>query len=662
MDRRNCFNSSNAKVAKARRSPGGASPVATFAAFVLKGVSTPLLEGRFPCGFPARAEIVRGSSSLPPPMSLDRRHFIATCASMGVGSTLLPGVLWGRLAAGADITKETIACAEEIAGVSFTDEQRAMMVDNLKRQSAASAALHKALPSNALAPALTFDPVPPGVTLPKRLTAPVKAVAARARVPIMARPQSLEELAFAPVSVLSTLVQRRRVKSLELTNMYLARLQRFDPQLHAVISLTEDRARRMARAMDEELARGKYRGPLHGIPWGAKDLLAAKGYRTTWGAGPFKEQVIDEDATVVQRLDAAGAVLVAKLTMGELAQGDVWFGETTRNPWWPAQGSSGSSAGPGSAVSAGLVGFAIGTETLGSISSPATRNGVTGLRPTFGRVPRTGAMALSWSMDKIGPMCRAVEDCAFVLAAIQGPDGLDRTVRAVPFVWDAARDPRALRVGYFKAAFDAPERNSATPPRVVRPAKAADDNALAVLKRLGIELIPVEVPDVDTSISTLILNAEAGAAFEDITIDGRVNQMVQQHAFAWPNTFRAAQFIPAVDYVNANRARMKMMQAWWELFRKVDVIVTPTGGTNQLTATNLTGNPAVILPHGFVESGPLQRPPGAPADSIPQPSPRPQVPVSLTFLGGLFDEARVLTVAKAFQDATDFHLRRPPGF
>jgi Asp-tRNA(Asn)/Glu-tRNA(Gln) amidotransferase A subunit family amidase len=308
------------------------------------------------------------------------------------------------------------------------------------------------------------------------------------------------------------------------------------------------------------------------------------------------------------------------------------------------------------------VGFAIGTETLGSISSPSTRNGVTGLRPTFGRVPRTGAMALSWSMDKIGPMCRAVEDCAFVLAAVHGPDGRDRTVKHVPFVWDAARDPKSLRVGYFKSAFDAPERNSATPPRRVRPAQAADDAALSVLRRLGIELIPVEVPDVDTTISTLILNAEAGAAFEDITLDGRVGQMVQQHAGAWPNTFRAAQFIPAVDYVNANRARMKMMQAWWDLFRTVDVIVTPTGGTNQLTATNLTGNPAVILPHGFVESSPLQRPPGAPTDSAPQPSPRPQVPVSLTFLGGLYDEARLLTVAKAFQDATPFHLKRPPGF
>jgi len=312
-------------------------------------------------------------------------------------------------------------------------------------------------------------------------------------------------------------------------------------------------------------------------------------------------------------------------------------------------------------VAAGLVPFAIGSETLGSISSPSTRNGVTGLRPTFGRVPRTGAMALSWTMDKLGPMCRTAEDCALVLAAIYGSDGVDRSARDVPFAWDPTLDVRRLRVGYFKSAFDRPERDPNDPSRVVHPTKAQDDAALAALRGLGIELIPVEPPQVEDQLVSLILTAEAGAAFEELTRTGRVNEMVQQTAGAWPNTFRAAQFIPAVDYINANRVRTDMLHRWWELFQQVDVIVTPTGGTNQLVATNLTGNPAVILPHGFTE-GPLLRRPQTPADSIAARQPRPQVPTSLTFLAGLYDEARLLAVAMAYQRATDWHLRRPPGF
>ena len=598
-------------------------------------------------------------------MLTDRRAFLGWCSTLGVGSTLFPGVLWAKLSAAADITVETIASAEALAGVSFTAEQREMMLENLRRQQRAQQALHAIPLDNAVAPAFHFDPVPPGEALPARLTAPAAATAVAtapsARIALRGAPQSVEELAFEPVRVLAELVRTRKVTSRELTDMYLRRLERFDPQLHAVVSLTPERARAQARAADEEIARGSYRGPLHGIPWGAKDLLATRGYRTTWGAGPYREQTVDADAAVVQRLDQAGAVLVAKLTLGELAMGDVWFGGTTRNPWYPEQGSSGSSAGPGSAVAAGLVGFAIGSETLGSISSPSTRNGVTGLRPTFGRVPRTGAMALSWTMDKIGPMCRAVEDCALVLAAINGPDGHDRSVKRVPFTWDPALDPRRLRVGYFKAAFDAPERSPTDPTRVARPAKAHDDAALEVLRRLGIELVPVEPPDVPTQLVSLILQAEAGAAFEELTRSGRADLLVQQHAGAWPNTFRAAQFIPAVDYINANRVRMDMMQQWWRLFEEVDVIVTPTGGTNQLPATNLTGNPAVILPHGFIE-GPQLPQPGAAADSITVRKARPPVPASLTFIGGLYDEARLLSVAMAYQDATDWHLRRPPGF
>jgi len=610
------------------------------------------------------------------PTSPDRREFLAFFSSIGLGTSLLPGVLWSKVAAGAEITKETIATAEEIAGVSFTDDERTMMVRNLTQQKQAIETLHKVALDNGIAPAIVFDPLPPGTTLPsKKKTPPV-----RQKIAMMARPGSVEELAFLPVAKLSALVRTRKVKPSELTDMYLDRLKRYDPQLKCVISLTEERARAQARAADAEISQGKYRGSLHGIPWGAKDLLAAKGYKTTWGAGPYKEQTIDADAAVVQRLDQAGAILVAKLTLGELAQGDNWFGGVTRNPWWPEQGSSGSSAGPSSATSAGLVGFSIGTETLGSISSPSTRCGVTGLRPTFGRVPRTGAMALAWSMDKIGPICRSVEDCALVLNAIYGPDGQDLAVRDYPFNWNASVKPSELRIGYFKAAFDLPERDSQDRPQ--HTTKAQDDAALEVLLHLGAHLIPVEPPQFAVG-SGLILQPEAGAAFENLVLSGRVKELVQQSPNSWPNTFRSAQFVPAVDYINANRARVLLMQQWWDLFKNFDVIVTPTGGAGQLGQTNLTGNPAVIIPNGFREAPPLGpgtsatpvAPPAAPRpDSTrapadtgrrtqpPATSPRPQTPVSITFLGPLYQEERPLALAHAYQQATDFHLRRPPGF
>lgn len=589
----------------------------------------------------------------------DRREFLSYFSAIGLGSSLLPGVLWSKVAAGAEITKETIASAEEIAGVSFTDEERAMMVRNLNQAKQAIEALHKVSIDNSVAPAILFEPLPPGVTLPPKRKAPMQ----RERVAVMARPGALEELAFLPVSKLSEMVRTRRVKPSELTEMYLDRLKRFDPQLKCVISLTEERARAQARVADQEISRGRYRGPLHGIPWGAKDLLAAKGYKTTWGAGPYKDQTIDADATVVQRLDDAGAILVAKLTLGELAQGDNWYGGVTRNPWWTEQGSSGSSAGPGSATAAGLVGFAIGTETLGSISSPSTRNGVTGLRPTFGRVPRTGAMALSWSMDKIGPMCRSAEDCALVFDAIIGPDGHDLTIKDYPFNWNAGVKPANLRIGYVKATFDLPERNASG--NLQHATKAQDDAALAVLQRLGATLVPVELPQANGAATSLILQPEAGAAFETLILSGKVKELVQQGANAWPNTFKAAQFIPAVDYLNANRARAVLMRAWWELFKTVDVIVTPTGGNAQLSQTNLTGNPSVIVPNGFREAPPLGGGGGGAAarpDSGAPTVPRPQTPVSLTFLGPLFQEELPLAVAHAYQQATDFHLRKPPGF
>jgi Asp-tRNA(Asn)/Glu-tRNA(Gln) amidotransferase A subunit family amidase len=578
------------------------------------------------------------SEEIPLPVGHDRRAFLNYFSAVGLGSTLLPGVLWARLNQGAEITVATIAGAEELAGLRFSDEQRQLLVDALKVQQAQIEQIHQIPLDNSVAPAVVFDPVPPGVTL--RL--PVKRQTVRSRVAQRAVPADLEELAFLPVTELAELVRRRMVTSTQLTEMYLGRIKRLDPVLKAVITLTEDRARAQARAADEEIARGLYRGPLHGIPWGAKDLFAVRGYKTTWGAGPFRDQVIDADAAVVTRLDKAGAVLIAKLTLGELAQGDIWFGGTTRNPWNVAQGSSGSSAGPASATAAGLVGFSLGTETLGSISSPCTRNGVTGLRPTFGRVPRTGAMALSWTMDKIGPICRSVEDCAFVLEAIHGPDNVDRVVKDVPFSWDAMLHPRTLRVGYVKSAFDLPERNEQG--QLQHGTKRFDDAALDVLRRLGVTLIPVELPAMSYGAMRIVLTAEGAAAFDELTRSGRDKELVQQTPRDWANTFRAARFIPAVEYVNANRARTLAMQRWHELFETVDVIVVPTMGGSQLVATNLTGHPAVIVPSGFRDT----------SETDPT-----KVPVSITFLGGLYQEAKLLAVAKAWQDATDFHLRHP---
>ncbi|HEX5580655.1 MAG TPA: amidase [Gemmatimonadaceae bacterium] len=555
----------------------------------------------------------------------DRRAFMAYLGSLGLGSTLLPGVLWAKLAAGADISKETIACAEELAGLTFDDAEREMMVEGLKDQARTLAALHEVELPNAVSPAIVFDPRPAGWALPSGQR-PMK----RAPVTMPAVPGNLEDLAFRPVTELSELVRTRKVSSMQLTRMYLARLKRLDAKLHAVVTLTEERALAQARAADEEIARGRYRGPLHGIPWGAKDMLAVRGHPTTWGAAPYRTQVIDEDAEVVRRLDEAGAVLVAKLTLGALAMGDVWFGGRTRNPWNLEQGSSGSSAGSSAATAAGLVGFAIGSETLGSISSPATRVGVTGLRPTFGRVPRTGAMALSWTMDKLGPLTRSAEDAALVLAAIHGPDGRDRSVHAVPFNWDATVRPSQLRVGYFRSVFERETRDEE--------GKRHDAAVLDVLRSLGAKLVPVEVPEVPYGAMRIILVSEAAAAFDELTRSGRDAELTEQGPNAWPNTFRVARFIPAADYVNANRVRSIAIERWHELMQQVDVIVTPTSGSNQLLATNLTGHPAVIVPNGFRANG---------------------TPTSITFLGGLYDEARPLALAHAYQQATDWHRRVP---
>ncbi len=612
---------------------------------------------------------------------LDRRNFMKTCSGLGLAGTLFPGVLWAQAQAqGAKkITKEMIENAAAIADVPIADDYKEMMLENLNDQAEGYEEIYKLHIPNSVEPALIFSPVVSGTKYetekwPMKMSAAPKTWSRSV-------PKNLDDLAFVSVRELAELVRTKEVSSIALTEMYLGRLKKHDPALKFVVTLTEERARAQAKKADEEIAAGKYRGPLHGLPWGAKDLLATKGYRTTWGAGGFETQMIDEDATVVKRLDKAGAVLVAKLTLGALAQGDVWFGGVTRNPWNTNQGSSGSSAGPASATAAGCVAFSIGSETLGSISSPSTRCGCTGLRPSFGLVPRTGAMALSWSMDKLGPICRTVEDCALVLDAIYGPDGSDRTVQPAAFNWDANLDWRKLRVGYLKADFEkkpdeqqeaAKEEPAATPEelkkreerkkrREAARARAEYDRkyneaALAKLREMGVKLVPVEMPKFPYDAMVAMLTAEAAAAFDDLTRSGKDKLLTAQKDFDWPNSFRSARFIPAVEYIQAARARRMAMDAVAKVFEEFDVIVAPTG-SQQLVITNLTGQPAVILPNGFRGSDAPKSPFEDPGDF--RNSGGPGTPVSLTFLGGLYREAELLAFARAYQEATGFHLQHP---
>ena len=612
---------------------------------------------------------------------LDRRNFMKTCSGMGLAGTLFPGVLWAQAQAqgAAKITKEMIDNAAAIADVPIPDEYKEMMLEDLNDHAKGYEEIYKLQIPNSVDPALVFDPVLPGMKFeterkPMRMSkAPNVAASA---------PKNVEDLAFANVRELAELVRTRKVSSVALTEMYLGRLKKYDGTLKFAVTLTEERALGQAKKADAEIAAGKYHGPLHGLPWGAKDLLATKGYRTTWGAGGFENQMIDEDATVVKRLDDAGAVLVAKLTLGALALGDVWFGGVTRNPWNTNQGSSGSSAGPASATAAGCVAFSIGSETLGSISSPSTRCGCTGLRPTFGLVPRTGAMALSWTMDKLGPICRSVEDCALVLGAIYGPDGHDRTVHAAAFNWNANLDWRKLRVGYLKTDFEhKPEPPQAEakeePPKTPEEQKKQEEQkkrreagraraeydrkyneaALAKLREMGVNLIPVELPKFPYSAITAMLTAESAAAFDDLTRSGRDKLLTSQKDYDWPNAFRTARFIPAVEYIQAARARKLAMEAMAKVFDGMDVIVAPTNGSQQLVITNLTGHPSVILPNGLRGVDAPKYPSDDPSDF--QNAGGPGTPTSLTFLGKLYGEAELLAFARAYQEATGFHLQHP---
>ena len=562
----------------------------------------------------------------------DRRSFVAYFSSLGLTSTLFPGVLWARVqnTGTARITKEMLRDAASVAGLAFTDRQLDEMLEGVNQHGVVYEQLRAVHLDNSVAPPLYFNPVVPGARV-DRTRRPFRA----SKPPRVVRPPNLEEAAFWPMTELAELIRTRQATSVELTEMYLARLQRYNPILRCVVTVTDALARRQARNADREIAAGRYRGPLHGVPWGAKDLLAAKGYPTTWGTAPFKTRIIDEDATVVSRIEQAGGVLIAKLATGELAMDDVWFGGQTMNPWDPSMGSQGSSAGPGSATAAGLVGFSIGTETLGSILTPAAICGVTGLRPTFGRVSRAGVMTASWSLDKVGPLCRSVEDCALVLAAIQGSDNKDLTVQDVPFNWDATRDAKTLRVGYLKKAFVDTRQSAQT--------DANDGAALAALKRLGVSLVAVDLPEHAWLLPRDIQFSEMNAALKD-PYETRPTEVIRQDRL---KRLHAIRLFPATDYLDANRIRLLLMREFARLLSEVDVYVVPFDYADytpnpvadlHTAAANLAGLPSIAVPHGFDEKG---------------------HPTSLTFVGRVFGEAEMLALAKAYQDETGWHLKHP---
>ena len=550
-----------------------------------------------------------------------------------MSSSLFPALVWQELEAQETrrVTVDMLRAAAAATAAPFGDAELTAMVAAANEHLTRYETLRRVRLDNSVAPPLYFNPLLPGMPV-DRTKREFRPAMSRA----VARPAKLEDIAFLPITALALLLRTRQVTSVELTEMYLTRLKRFNPTLRCAVTLTEDRARDQAHTADREIAAGRYRGPLHGVPWGAKDIIAVKGYPTTWGAAPFKDRVLDDDATVVSRLDAAGAVLIAKLATGELARDDVWFGGQTMNPWDVTMGSQGSSAGPGSATAAGLVGFSIGSETLGSIVEPAGICGVTGLRPTFGRVSRHGVMALSWSLDKVGPMCRSVEDCAIVLNVLRGPDGHDLSVQDVPFNWNPGTvDIRTLRVGYLKAAFDDTRQSAQT--------NANDAAALDVLRSLGISLVEVRLPEHSTIDPLPILYGEANATLVD-PIRAQPQSLVRQDRVITQN---AMFFLPASAYLDANRLRMLLMREMAQVMTDVDVYVVPFDysdytpnpvATLNTNVTNLTGQPCVQVPHGFDEKG---------------------HPTALAFIGRVFGEAPMLALARAYQERTDWHRRHP---
>lgn len=522
------------------------------------------------------------------------------------------------------ITRADIRGAAAMFGLDFSETKIEMLRSGLSDQRENYEVMRRFPLSNGVLPALAFHPLPVGFQFETQ-----RRKFRASPLPKRKLPARLDELAFYSIGELAALIKSRQITSEKLTRFYLERLKRIGPKLECVVTLTEELALEQARRADREIAAGKYRGPLHGIPYGAKDLLAVKGIPTTWGAAPYTNQVFDFDATVIKRLEEAGAVLVAKTTLGELAMGETWFGGLTRNPWNLQQGSSGSSAGSAAGTAAGLFAFSIGSETYGSIISPCDRCGVTGLRPTFGRVSRAGAMALSWSMDKIGPICRTVEDCAVVFNAIHGPDGIDQTLYDAPFHYEARLDVRKLRVGFLKRDFDAQKGERRT----------NDLAALEKLRALGVKLQPVELPKYPLGNISFLLSTEGAAAFDELTLGGQDDWLKQQTAGSWPNAFRKRRFVPAVEYLRAQRIRWLLIQDTAKVFAQFDVIVAPSQSGSSVLHGNLTGHPSVVVPNGFSTNG---------------------TPTSICFIGKLFGEAELLAVARKYQDATDHHRQHPP--
>ncbi|MFI5118953.1 MAG: amidase family protein [Thermoanaerobaculia bacterium] len=551
---------------------------------------------------------------------------------------------------GPEIMPATIAEAEKLVRVALSPKDRAQAAGNWREAMAATmerrTGPRKVALEPSLAPASRWDPVLPGFAAGPARDRFVRGTADPGPVP-----EREDDIAFAPVTALSRWVESRALSSERLTRIYLERLERFDPKLKCVITLTRELALEQARRADAEIAAGRYRGPLHGIPWGVKDLLDTKGIRTTWGAEPFRDRLPDRDSVVVERLHRAGAVLVAKLSLGALALNDIWFGGETKNPWVLEEGSGGSSAGPGSATAAGCVAFAIGSETEGSIVDPSMRCGVTGLRPTFGRVARTGAMTLSWSMDKLGPMTRAVEDTLLVLAAITGPDAGD--LSSVPSRLDFEADGAVagLRVGYF-------------PPWMKEsPATEVDRAALETVRRLGMAPVEVSLPDWPYGSLNTILFAEAAAAFEELTLSGGLDQLRMQVPDAWPNTFRQSRFLSAIDYVQADRLRRKVALEMARIFSTVDILLVPSLRDEILTITNFTGHPSLTLPAGFVEVGEARSDWAPdPTRALPTFSPKRRVPHGVTLIGRLFDEGTIGRAGIALEKAFGVRRERPKGF
>lgn len=560
-------------------------------------------------------------------ISIDRREFVKLAAVLIAAGSAGTVASDAAAAEGTELTVEALAEAQKITGLTFTPEELKMMLAGVKRNVKSYEELRGIDVPNSVPPAGTFFAEAYAEAVPIERAKEAK-LQWREPPGAPSRPGNPEDIAYLSIPALAALMQSRKLSPVELAEIHLDRLKLIGPKLNCVVTLMEEQGLAQARRAEAEIKAGRIRGPLHGVTWGAKDLLATRGVRTTWGAKPYENQMIAEDATVVRKLDEAGAVLLAKLSLGELAMGDLWFGGRTNNPWNLERGSSGSSAGPAAATAAGLVAFAIGSETLGSIVSPCGVCGVTGLRPTFGRVSRAGAMALSWSMDKLGPIARSAEDCALVLSVIHGADPADPSSVSRPFPWPERVEMWSLRIGYLKKDFDA-IGNEGT--------RALHDAVFKQFEKRGAKLVPFELPKFPVGAMRTVLSVEAATAFDDLTRSGRDDLLRAQQPISWPNTFRTSRLVPAVEYLRAQRVRTLLMRAMRDRMRAVDLFLAPSFFGDTLTLTNLTGHPCVAFPIGF-QNG---------------------MPAGMTLVGQLFDEAKIVSVVQAYQDHTDWNTRPP---